>query len=398
MFFCTLPRGNSARKLLVLLATISLCAGPICAAQESPAAEELQERQPVAAESKTVVVLVRNLSGKPELGAQSKVLSQILAGKLSGTGFSAILQDAALSRLSEYEGNGIRTESELFGSLQSGASAVRLSKMLGASRFLSVSLNSFTSDAKLFRGYGIETFNRTYRLRASYSLHDTTAGIGLTGETVSAERTVRQSENLVVQTEDILPSLLEDIATQIAEAIDKQDRERKIKDVPAAAAESTPITLRCVIENLSFPKLIRQPDGEYVVGTDVVPATLATVSVEIDGVLHTISATGDDDDPAIELEKGIHTLRIVQKDIAPTEERTIFVTGKPNQVISLSLSLTKEARERYKADMRYVSKLIEEQHASERKTERSSAAADALRSLAVKLRRDGISVGNADED
>ncbi len=343
-----------------------------------------QEKVPVAL--KKVAIFVRNDSGKDVLTNKVKFLESTLAARLNNMGFGVISHDLAVRNLNTYLGDPnaanrslaekVKTAISKEGAdakLFASASGLRMAELIGADYIMTVSYASLGTEKKSFSGYGIQTENLLYNLRSNYSLAEGGLGTGTAGGVIKSSKSVRQTENMITESDDVLNELIEDTAGQMANLLKTQKNAGQIIDKENASGE---ITLRFVIEAMSFPELIKK-DGEYIVGTNAIPATIPYVNAEIDGVTQTMGST-------VSLSKGIHNLKINQTDIVPIE-RNIFVTGAPGQTISFTLSLTENARERWKKDMAFIQEMKRREKLTDAEVKKLEGIAEMYRNSGYKI-------------
>ena len=345
-------------------------------------------------ELKKVAIFVRNDSGKAVLDDKAKFLESSIGARLNNMGFGVVNHDLVVRNLNAYLGDpnakyrsigekvkklteGESVDAKLF----ENASGLRLAEMIGADYIMSVSYSSLGTEKKSFSGYGIQTVNLQYNLRGNYSLYEGGGGTGTAGGVVKASKSVRQTENLVTVSDDILNGLVDDIADQMASLLNKQRQAGQIIAKEDSAGE---IEIYCEIEAMSFPEIIEK-DGKYSVGTGVLPATIPYVMADIDGVAQTIGGK-------IQLSKGLHIFKINQKDIVPIE-KNIFVTGRPGQVISFSLSLSDEARQRWKDDMRFIETMKDRARESDNRRILTEAEAARVKGIAEMYQNSGFKIG-----
>lgn len=339
---------------------------------------------------KTVAIFVRNDSNKSELDDAAKQLEFALSAELNNGGFSVINHDLVVRNLNDYLGNPnakYRKEAkeaqkdgvEL--SLFERASGLRMCEFIGADYIISVSFQSLGESKKKFSGYGIKTTNIVRTLRSNYNIYEGGTGAGTAGGVITSEFRFRESNGLTMESDDVLNGLIADAASQMASKLHKQNKENQIIAKNESAGE---VRIIFVIEAMSFPEIKKDENGEYIVTTNAIPATIPYVTAEIDGVAQTIGGT-------IKLSKGLHTFYINQKDIEPIE-KNIFVSGKKEQVIMLSLSLTDEARKRWKDDMEFMEKMKDRARESEGRLELKKAEAERMRGFAEALRNSHLKI------
>ncbi len=343
-------------------------------------------------ETKSVVLFVRNDSADANLNSKVKFLESAISARISGLGFAVISHDLALRNLNAYLGDanakykplaaqikpvfeGATLDMKLFES----ASGLRVAEMLGADFILAVSLSSYGTEKKNFSGYGINTENVIHNLRSTYTLSENGLGSGVAGAAITSTRVVRNTKDLSLESTDIMNSLIDDTANQMAQVLRQQNSTSQIVAVKTAPAE---ITIEFKIDEFALPEVVKDSNDNYTFTTKFAQTTIPFVTAEIDGITQNLGAT-------ITLSKGIHTLKVNQKDIAPVE-RNIFVTGLAGQKLSLTLSLSDEARMRWKEDLAFLEKIKERAKASDDKRLLTEAEAKRIEGIAKMFEQSGF--------
>lgn len=335
-----------------------------------------------------LAVFVKNDTGKPELDGKKAAFDAMLSARLAGNGFAPMSHDLLLRNLNDYLKNPnaeYRSQAESLKKAVEGkdsvdmrlfedASGLRIAEFMGADGILSVSLTSFGREVRKFKFRDVRTTSTIINLRSSYTLYSVSGGAGVSGATVEASKTIRRSENLEILSDDIVNSLLDETAVKMAPIISGSAARAALEASPASEGE---VAFDFVLESVSMPSLVRGGDGQYKIGSQAVPLGIAAVVAEIDGVAANLGAK-------TKLSKGIHTLKIRQRDIVPVE-LNINVTGRPGQSITLQLSLSDEARLRWKDDLDFVEKM-------KARSEISAAEAERLLGIAEMFRNSGYKI------
>ncbi len=377
------------KNYLILLAFVF--AMTICNGQISSA--EAKTSQVKSSDPKKVVIFVRDDTGQAIFKDKAKALEFSLSSRINNFGFAVINHDIVLRNLNEYLGNpnakyrsnaeklkkNLQKES-LGSKLFQESSGLRLSEMIGADYIISVSLASFGKENKSFNGYGIKADNAIYRLRSNYNLYEGGFGAGMVGGAINSEKVIRQISNLKVNSDDIINELIDNTASEMASRLREQNASGKIVAKENASAV---IKIQFVIRGMEIPEIVNK-DGKYVISTNNIPVSIPFVNADIDGVSQTIGGE-------VSLSKGIHNLKILQRDIAPIE-KNIFVTGNPNQIISFTLELNDEARKRWKSDMAFIEQMKDRARLSEERRIITEAEAQRIRGIGKMYEQSGFKV------
>jgi len=161
-------------------------------------------------------ILVENRAGN-DMADKVSVLEDKLNSSLAGKGFS-IMSRAAVARAETALSNaGAQAETLDTTSQQLGTMA----HDIGADFIIYVSISSFGNEKKSYTGNGITTDNYTYMLRVAYRLIEAGEGGAITGGTAIASKMIRQTSGLQTDTTELINQLLDDAASQVVAAIEK---------------------------------------------------------------------------------------------------------------------------------------------------------------------------------
>ncbi len=343
--------------------------------------------------TKKVAIYVANDTGNVELNDKTKSLEMSLSARINNIGFSVVNHELVIKNLNDYLNNPNSKNRAVAAKLKNNlkdeslgtkifeeSSGVRLAELLGADYIIVVSFDSFGSEKKSFSGYGVKTENTVYKLRTNYNLYDAGMGTGSVGGAIETDKVVRQIENLNVDDNDLLNELVAETAKQITASLDTQNKDNR---VAAKADARGRITINFVIENMSMPELVKKGDN-YIISTNSIPLTIPSVNADIDGVSQTLGGQ-------LSLAKGIHTLKINQKDIVAVE-KNINVTGEENQIITFVLQLTDDARMRWKADMAFIEEIKNRAKMSQERGIITEAEAVRIRAIGKMYEQSGFKV------
>lgn len=345
---------------------------------------------------KKTVVFVSNDSSTPALDAGKKILETSISARLSTAGFNVIDADLALRSLNDYLGDANakhRTlalalkksmeDSSLGNKIFEDASGFRIAEILGADYVMAVSITGAGVETKAFGGYGVKTVSNVFKLRSNYKLYEAGEGAGTAGGAVMSSKIVRQTAELSTVSDDILNELFEDTAEQIAFLLGEENAKGKI--IAKSEISKGEVKISFQIEGFSFPEVTVQ-NGVYRVHQTTLPVGINSVTADIDGIAYTLGEK-------VSLSKGIHMLKINQKDLESVE-KNIFITGSPNQTLVLQLSLSDAARSRYKADMAFVEEIKNRAKLSDDRRILTEAEAERLKGIAKMFENSGFKIIN----
>jgi hypothetical protein len=256
-----------------------------------------------------------------------------VAARVSGGAFEIISKEDVAKALKVYPENGGAVFKALFDGernalgtkedrkLTDDTSALRLSQNIGADYLLMVALGSFDAETKRFKTADIDVVNKVYTLRGTYKLLDGVTGEALGGLPVRASKTFRESANLSIESTDVTAELVEKLADQVAQDLNKKaDAFRE-----ASAIGDIPVTIRCEARDLqgneiSLTDIGVTEDNRVVKGTNALPLTVSAL-VAFDGmVLGSTPAT-------VKVKPGAHKLRLTRPGFEDAQMTVKAVEG-----------------------------------------------------------------------
>ncbi len=368
--------------IIFFLATLS-----ICVAQTS--VEKTQQNL------KKVAIFVRNDSDEKLLSKKIDTLESNLSARLNNMGFGVISHNLVIKSLDNYlnsDDTKIRNFVKNFKeeildkksadkNLFESASGLRVAEIIGADYIVATSIASFGAEKKSFKGYGVKTDSIVYILQCNYNLFESSMGVGSTGGTSVASKTIRQSQNLKIESTDIINELLDQVAGDIALQLEQKNKSGKIV---AKQNSKTDVIFDCVLSDFSFPEIILE-NGKYKVGANSIPVGIKYITLEIDGIAQNANEK-------LKLTRGIHVVRINQKDIEPIEKTINVIENPDGQKFYFSLSLSDSARIRLKDDMAFIQAIKERAKASDDRRILTEAEAERLRGCAKMLEQSGYKI------
>ena len=368
--------------IIFFLATLS-----ICVAQTS--VEKTQQNL------KKVAIFVRNDSDEKLLSKKIDTLESNLSARLNNMGFGVISHNLVIKSLDNYlnsDDTKIRNfvknlKEEILDkksadkNLFESASGLRIAEIIGADYIVATSIASFGAEKKSFKGYGVKTDSIVYILQCNYNLFESSMGVGSTGGTSVASKTIRQSQNLKIESTDIINELLDQVAGDIALQLEQKNKSGKIV---AKQNLKTDVIFDCVLSDFSFPEIILE-NGKYKVGANSIPVGIKYITLEIDGIAQNANEK-------LKLTRGIHVVRINQKDIEPIEKTINVIENPDGQKFYFSLGLSDSARIRLKDDMAFIQAIKERAKASDDRRILTEAEAERLRGCAKMLEQSGYKI------
>lgn len=272
-------------------------------------------------------IFLQNRAGA-DFSDKLDVLNDLITTRLTEKGFSVIDRTVVLAKFRESRdldpvlqrdvsslekaSEGSTAAGGIENSL-SGASALRISQMIGADYLVIASLTSFGHESRTFQGegtaYATNNKSTVYTLRIALKVLEGNSGGTVYGDMVTVAERVAVVERLKIESSDIVNKLLDAGALKIADNVG--GKIQKIRDVKVKAAAVV----------------------EFSVKSNVDGAT-----VELDGAV--IGSTPG----RFVAAPGLHQLKI-SKQWLTSWDRTINIFA--NQVLNVTLELSSEGIQRY---------------------------------------------------
>jgi hypothetical protein len=298
-----------------------------------------QQDTPREAQRKIVIIVENRASA--DLNDKVAVLEDLVASRVAGRGLSVISRDVVTRALKNYstgkDPNGAMGAVDR--SLEDQTSALRLAQNLGADYILVPSLISLGSEQRNYAGNGISTLNTMHRLLVSYKLVEANEGGAVRGGALAAEKNIRQTAALQTDDGDVINTLLNDAADQLADAIVES-----AKTLPAQVAKAAPVnfSVSCTMTDprqqpILVSALGLTADNHLVVTNQPVALQAMDVTVELDGVALG-SAPG-----TFSGRPGLHKIRLSREGF-DAWERTINISAGQNLRVALQMSEAGYAR------------------------------------------------------
>jgi hypothetical protein len=299
-------------------------------------------------------IFVENRAGK-QFNDKVPMLEDLITSRISGRGFTVVSRESVVNAINQYPtaekpSAGVTAGARLDELLSNNSSAVRLAQNMGVDYLLVASLASFGSEKKNFADGDVKTANVTHNLRVSYKVLDAAEGGSLVGDTFKASKTTRATENLQIESSDIVNELLDQVADQVAESLVK--KHASITG-PFPKSKQIEIAISCGMQDLAqLPLSVADvrvgADGKVAVGKDKLDVQVLDVTVEINGTV-VGSAPG-----AFKVPPGLNKIRLTREGFSPWE-RTLNATE--GQKLKVALQLSEAGYARWKDNTRFLQNL-----------------------------------------
>lgn len=360
----------------------------------------IQQTPPPVAKSdpgdkiRTVAIFVKNRADKA-LDQKVMALEDMLTGKITDLGFSVISREDAVNAVSAFAGSGANAgDANLPGAdldkiMSNNTSALRLAQNMNADYLFVVSITTYSTRKRAFKGYGVDRVVSEDTLRLSYKLLDRVRGGSLTGGTVKsseksqfdpshkpAEGTVTQDQSVgFAEQYPMIDDLLDDASTQLADGLKVKLENHEIREVKIVEGQLAKFKVTCDIADWTIPEVTQTKDGQFVVGESAYNVT-TSASVSLNGAV-----LGSTPGP-FQAAPGLSKIRI-SRALCDDWEMTINVVDKLDLHVSLQLSEAGRAR------LLGTAAFLENMKAGAKLTD---AQAEVLKGYAQTLRQSGFKV------
>jgi hypothetical protein len=233
--------------------------------------------------------------------------------------------------------------------LSDNTSALRFAQNLGVDYILVPSITSYGTEKKFYTGSGVQTVNVIHKLRVSYKLVEAGEGGAVKGGAFVSESTHRDTPNLQTISSDIINSLLDDAAGQLAGAIVSS-----AKALPATVAKAAMVSfnISCTMTDPRQQPILMSAvsvsgDGKLLTNAPVAVQPM-DVTVELDGVALG-SAPGE-----FKARPGLHKLRLSREGFSDWTRTVNIYEG---QTLRVALQMSSEGYAKWQDTTAFLSRL-----------------------------------------
>lgn len=273
-------------------------------------------------------IFVTNRAGK-EYQNKVDILNDLITTRLTDKGFSIIDKQVVVDKFREArdEDSDMKKTIE---ALTSGAidfsveesmkdaSALRLAQMIGADYLVMATINSIGDTTKKFKGkgtlYGVDNEVTDYTLRVALKILEAGQGGSIYGDVVKVIERIPQTDNLEIESSDIINNLLEEAAVEVADNIGGRVKEIRMAKVKHSGG-------------VPFTIITNGIDG---------------ATIELDGA---VIGSASSEPVNFIAPPGIHMMRITKQWFIPWEKP---VNIYADQVLNVTIELTDAGIARFK--------------------------------------------------
>jgi hypothetical protein len=306
---------------------------------------EVQVKPKVQKEKYKVAIFVANRT--KIVDDKVLVMQDLVNGYATDKGFSIISREDVINSVAKLapdagpnKGRRDLPGGDMDAILSNNTSALALASNLGADYVLMVSLTTFGTDKQRYtdRAKGIDLVMLKHQLRATYKVLDTTVGGSMTAGVATVTITDRTNPNQnLIERENLVDDLLDGAALDMAGMLGAAARADAIKPVAGAADEAT-FTVHTAVADLFYPEIVKNENGEQLLGAGRYRLEAMSVAVEVDGVL-----VGTSPGP-FKVKPGLHKLRL-RREMFKDWEATVKIGDKA--VLTLPMKMTEEGYQRF---------------------------------------------------
>jgi hypothetical protein len=213
--------------------------------------------------------------------------------------------------------------------------------ILGAEFILFANIGAYRKQARAYNdpNIGVKVQNIVYTLSCTYKVVDAISGRAVDGNAITSSKTIRQSDNLQVDNDDLISELLEDAASKVADGL----AAKVAQFVPPTSPGKVEVTLACGVKDLAgneitLPEIALTEDNKVVKNGQESTVQLSA-TIQVDGV--SLGAT-----PATVLMfPGLHKLRLTRPGFTDFEGT---INAEKGLTLNPTLQMSDEGYQRWK--------------------------------------------------
>ena len=230
--------------------------------------------------------------------------------------------------------------------LSDQSSAVALARNLGADGLLIATITSLITDLRQVRHPERGNYdNIFYTLDIQWNVLDGGTGGSIASGLAQANEGLRQTESLTrtFNIDKLLRQDAEKIGQEVRTAMAKPTTRK-----PTAVAEATGVQVRITLADLSVPEIVKQPNGEYIIGANRYQMEPMACSFIVDGMLAgTVPGV-------VPITPGPHKIRI-ERPMVETYEK--FMVVRPGMSLTIPVALSIEGRRQWMEQTKFFESL-----------------------------------------
>jgi hypothetical protein len=283
-----------------------------------------------------------------------------LSASLPGNGFLVITHETVGKSLKNFSIDGKSTN--LYASL-SDNSIQTLSQQLGADYFLLLTLNSFSSEIKDLPNFDRKIY--THRLDANFRLASSLNSGTVLGKNISATKRIPVTSKISIQSgkQSIINELIDEIAGEILEHIDKTEHFKEILPVaadnnrvrnleqetrrPSPSSKGVRVIISAKLQNLTWPEISKDDKQNLSLTGTTYQLEASDAEIEIDGVfVGNCSPT-----ESIFIKPGLRRLKVIRSGFTVEEK---VINAYEGLQLKLQLTPTDEEYKRWQSQIAFL--------------------------------------------
>ena len=230
--------------------------------------------------------------------------------------------------------------------LSDQSSAVALARNLGADGLIIATITSLITDVRQVRHPERGNYeNIFYTLDVQWNVLDGGTGGSIASGLAQAKDGMRQTRTLrrTFNIDNLLHQDAQKIGAAIRTAMTNPATRR-----PTAVAEATGVQVRIALADLSIPEIVKQPNGEYIIGANRYQMEPMACNLIVDGMLAgTVPGV-------VPITPGPHEIRIERPMIESVEK---FMVVRPGMSLTIPVSLSAEGRRQWMEQTKFFESL-----------------------------------------
>ena len=332
-----------------------------------------------------LALFIRDIS--PEVpDSKVEVLETFITAWLTDQNIAVINRAEVLNAVSSFakaganKGTGDSKMTEVERMLSDQTSAAALARNLGADGLLIATITSLIVDKREIRdparGYYDNIF---YTLDVTWNVLDGGTGASVASGIAQARDGLRQYENQTrtFNIDTLLRADAEKIGKDVRLAMANPTTRK-----PSVIAGQIPVQINIALSDLSIPELIKQDNGEYIVGANRYQLEPMACNVLVDGMLAG-TAPG-----VVQMTAGAHRIRIERPMVTPVDQFIVVREGM--SMLTIPVKMSDEGRRQWKEQAMFFESLKTNAVMREAELEKAKGFAEFMRNSKLNLDTSGV--------
>lgn len=379
------------RKLMVL--ALLVLAGHGFAQSESETTERVVKEKITTIKEKTttivekkverkasplVAIFVKNRAGE-KLDDKISVFEDLVTAQITDMKFRVISHEDTVKAMRSFMGakpDATVPGAKLDELLENNTSSLRLAQQMGVDYIFVLSITTLGNHTKEINRPDLDIKRTivTHQLRTTYKILDVVLGDSVSaGSILSLKRT--QAGGGFSESINVVDELLADAASQVAAHLQEKNGVEGLA-APRKNKGVVSFGVSCSMQDLSVPELMKDKDGNFILGGNRYKLEAMSVTVELDGVVIG-SAPGE-----FQVLPGLHKIRLTREGFKDFE-RTINV--RDGQHLNIPLILTDKGRKNWLEMANFFNGLKSKEKLVEAQVEKMKGYADMLRQSGIRI-------------